>query len=110
MRHTTVAALAALALTVAAPAVRACEPAGPGCTPRTVVFPFYTPEGERIGAVEATVRTMRHLEVSRFTGQPLTVLFNDPASVPGAVDPELMLVPLPRAKPFKTQAVYPRGY
>ena len=110
MRHTTVAASAALALILAASAARACEPASPECLPRIVVFPSYTPEGSRIGAVEAPVRPMRHLEMSRFTGQPLTVLFNNPGSAPGSVDRGLVLMPLPRVKPFKTQAVYPRGY
>ena len=110
MRHATVTACAVLALSLAAPAARACAPADLGCPPRTLVFPSYTPEGERIRTAEAPVRPTRHPEVSRFTGQPLAGLFNNPGSVPGSVDRDLALVPLPRVKPFKTQAVYPRGY
>ena len=64
----------------------------------------------RVGTVEAPVSHIMRLERSRFTGQPLSVVYNNPSSLPGSVDPELVLVPLPRVAPFKTQAVYPRGY
>lgn len=95
---------------LAAPAARACEPVRAECLPRVVVFPAYTAEGRRVGTVEAPVRRIMPLERSRFTGQPLPVVYNNPGSLPGSVDPELVLVPLPRVAPFKTQAVYPRGY
>lgn len=99
----------ALAL-LASPPARACDPVTTECLPAVVVFPAYTPEGVRVGTVVARVRPPYPLELSRFTGQPRTVVFNDPGSLPGSVDPEIQLVPLPRVPRFHTQAVYPRGY
>ena len=75
-----------------------------------VVVPAYTPDGVRVGTVVVRTRPPYRLETSRFTGQPRTVVFNSPGSLPGSVDPEFALVPLRRAPPFHTQAVYPRGY
>lgn len=91
-------------------AARACEPAVHACLSDRVTYPAYTAEGLRVGTVEARVRHFVPLERSRFTGQPLPVVFNNPGSLPGAIDPYVELVPLPRARPFDTQAVYPRGY
>lgn len=110
MRLTLALASALSAGLLAAPAAWACDPVRSECLPRIVVFPAYTAEGLRVGTVEAPVRHVMRLARSRFTGQPLPVLYNNPGSRPGAVDPELVLVPLPRVAPFKTQAVYPRGY
>jgi len=56
------------------------------------------------------VRRLPRLERSRSTGQPLTVGFNNPGSFPGAVDPYVELVPLPRVPRSSTQAAYPQGY
>ena len=80
------------------------------CRRDVVVFPAYTPEGLRIGSVGAAVRREPALEISRTTGQPLSVLYNDPTREPGAVDPDLYLMALPRARPSRTRAVYPVGY
>ena len=109
MRIFTLLSALAVALPVAS-AARACDPVVAGCLPAVVVFPATTPEGLRVGTVEAPVRVPYPLEISRFTGQPRTVVFNNPGSVPGAVDPGLTLVPLPRTPRFHTQAVFPRGY
>ena len=103
-----VPALGAALLT--APAARAYEPVAADCLPAVVAWPVYTITGRWLGAVAAPARPMPRLEVSRFTGQPLTVIYNDPARVPGAADPYVELVPLPRVPHRKTQAVYPRGY
>ena len=92
------------------PSARACGSASPSCGPAVVVFPAYTPEGLRIGTLEARVRPIPRPERSRFTGEPLTVMYNSPGSRPGAIDPDLVLVPLPRVARSQTQAVYPRGY
>lgn len=110
MRLTTALAFALVAGLTAVPAARACDPVRTECLPRIVVFPAYTPEGLRVGTVQAPVRPIVRLERSRATGAPLPVLFNNPGLLPGSVSPELELVPLPHAKPYKTQAVYPRGY
>lgn len=108
-RRTAIGAFTAVALLAPASA-HACEPVPTGCLPTVVVFPAYTPEGERIGTVTARVKPPFPLERSRFTGQPVTVVYNDPGSLPGSVDPGLTLVPLPRVPHFHTRAVYPRGY
>lgn len=111
--HHSILALAAVLPAIAAlspaTAARACGVATE-CLPGSVAFPAYTPEGRRVGTVVARVARPLELEPSRYTGQPRTVVFNDPGSFPGAVDPGLTLVPLPRVKRFDTQAVYPRGY
>ena len=102
---------AALAALVSAPPTAwACDPAARECLPDRVVFPAYTPEGLLVGIVSARVRTVMPLQRSRFTGQPIPVVYNNPASLPGAIDPYVERVPLPRVAPFKTQAVFPRGY
>lgn len=112
MRDSTTALAAALLAAGAASAALPARACGvrTECLPPTVAFPAYTAEGRRVGTVEARVVPPPELEASRFTGQPRTVVFNDPGRFPGAVDPGLTLVPLPRAKRFDTQAVYPRGY
>ncbi|WP_237480522.1 hypothetical protein [Lichenibacterium dinghuense] len=102
--------LAAIAGLSAPTAARACDPVVTECLPAVVVFPAYTHEGIRVGTVEARVAQPLALERSRYTGQPRTVVFNDPGSMPGAVDPGLTLVPLPRVKRYATQAAYPAGY
>ena len=99
-----------LAVLSAVPVARACEAGARDCPPATVVYPAYTPEGLRIGSVSARVRPIVPLQRSRFTGHPMPVVYNNPASLPGAIDPYVELVPLPRVAPFKTQAVFPRGY
>lgn len=102
------------AITVAAllapAAARAADLASTACPPAVVVFPAYTPEGSRVGTIVERVGPPYRLERSRFTGQPRTVVFNDPGSLPGSVDPEFTLVPLRRVHQFHTRAVYPRGY
>ncbi len=108
MRISTLA-LAAATLS-ACTAARACNGVVTECLPAAVAFPAYTPEGLRVGTVVARVAQPLRLEPSRYTGQPRTVVFNDPGSFPGAVDPRLTLVPLPRAKRFDTRGVYPKGY
>lgn len=110
MRLFTVSASALLATLSAVPGARACEVGMATCPPPGVAFPAYTPEGLRIGTVEAPAPRPLRLERSRSTGQPVTVVFNNPESMPGAVDPELTLVRLPRVGRSSTQAVYPRGY
>lgn len=95
---------------LASPSARACDPVTTECLPVAVAYPAYTPEGLRVGTVAARVRPPYRLETSRFTGQPRTVVFNDPGTLPGSVDPEFRLVPLPRVPRFHTQAVFPRGY
>ena len=107
MRSSTVLLAAALAAPTAA---LACDPVAVECLPPVVAFPAYTPEGFRVGTVEARVARFDPSERSRFTGQPRTVVFNDPGSLPGAVDPGLTLVPLPRVKRFDTRGAYPSGY
>ena len=99
----------ALAL-LASSAAQACDPVLVECLPAVTLFPAYTSEGIRVGTVAARVRRGPRLEIDRSNGQPRTVVFNDPTSVPGAIDPYVTLVPLPRAPRFHTQAVYPRGY
>jgi hypothetical protein len=108
--RTAIRAFTAAALIVPAVSARACEPVATACLPTVVVFPAYTPEGDRIGTVAARVRPPYPLERSRFTGQPVTVAYNNPGSLPGSVDPEFTLMPLPRVPQFHTRAVYPRGY
>ncbi len=110
MRQSTVFASVLAAALLAAPLARACEPIVAECLPRVVVFPAYTAEGLRVGTVEARVRPVERLQRSRFTGRPVTVVFNNPGSRPGLVDPYLERIPLPRVRPFDTEAVYPRGY
>lgn len=106
----TLVALALAAALLGAGAAQACDAVRTECLPRIVVFPAYTAEGARVGTVEAPVRHIMRLERSRFTGQPLPVVYNNPGSLAGAVGPDLVLMPLPRVAPFRTQAVYPRGY
>jgi len=110
MRAFTVAAATACSIFLSASVAQACEPLPAACLPRVVVFPAYMPWGLRIGTVEALVRRLPRLERSRFTGQPLTVAFNNPGSFPGAVDPYVELVPLRRVPRSSTQAAYPQGY
>ncbi len=109
--RTSVSCCAALAATLLATSSGlACDPGFSACRPAVVVFPVVTPEGIPIGSIEARVRPSLPLERSRFTGQPLTVVDNNPGRLAGAVDPTVELVPLPRAKPSRTRAVYPKGY
>lgn len=102
--------LVSAALALGSPAAQACDPVVTACLPAVVAFPAYTPEGLRVGTVVARVAQPMPLERSRSTGQPRTVVFNNPGSLPGSVDPGLTLVPLPRAKRFDTRGAYPRGY
>ena len=88
----------------------ACDPVVIECLRPVTLYPAYTPEGLRVGTVVARVRVPLQLERSRFTGQPITVVYNDPGRFRGTVDPEIELVPLPRVARSRTQAVYPRGY
>ena len=104
-----VVALTACSILLTDSVVKAC-PVPVACLPAVVMFPAYTPEGLRIGTVEARVRRLPRFEVSQFTGQPMTVIFNDPARFPGAVDPYVELVRLPHVPRSKTQAAYPEGY
>ncbi len=110
MRASIVAAATACSILVAASAAQACVPLPAACLPRVVVFPAYIPWGLRIGSVRAPVRQLPRLEVSRFTGLPLTVVFNNPGSLPGAIDPYIELVRLPRVPRSTTLAAYPQGY
>lgn len=110
MRAFTVAAATACSILFTASMAQACEPLTTTCPRRVVIFPAYTPWGLRIGTVEAPVRQLPRLERSRFTGQPLTVAFNNPGSYPGSVDPGFELVRLPHVPRSTTQGAYPRGY
>jgi hypothetical protein len=96
----TLAAVAVASLLTAS-AARACDPVMTECLPAVVVFPAVTPEGVRVGTVEAPVRRVIPFERSRFTGLPLTVVYNDPARWPAVVDPIVELVPLPRPRRLK---------
>ena len=109
MRVLFLATIAGLLVSVAG-AARACDPSFQGCGPAVVVFPAYTPEGLRIGSVDAVMQRRPLLESSRTTGQPLTVIYNDPTREPGAVDPGVTLMALPHVSPSRTRAVYPVGY
>ena len=104
------ATMAGLMVPAMAQAARACDPAFQRCNRNIVVFPAYTPEGLRIGSVADVIYRGPILEISRTTGQPLTVVYNDPTRIAGAVDPDLVLMPLPNARPSRTRAVYPVGY
>ncbi len=110
MRRRAVLSAITVAALLAPAAARAADLVPTACPPAVVVFPATPPEGVPVGTVVARVGPPYRLERSRFTGQPRTVVFNDPGSLPGSVDPEFALVPLPRARHFHTQAVYPRGY
>ncbi len=110
MRVLLLATIAGLLISAAEGSADACQPSFQGCGPAVVVFPAYTPEGMRIGTVEAGVHRPPFLERSRITGQPLTVIYNTPTLEPGAVDPGLTLMALPYVRPARTTAVYPVGY
>lgn len=110
MRVLLLATLAGVMVPAMAQAARACDPAFQRCDRNIVVFPAYTPEGLRIGSVADMIYRRPILEISRTTGQPVTVLYNDPTRIAGAVDPDLTLMPLPSARPSRTRAVYPVGY
>lgn len=88
----------------------ACDPVETECLRPVTFYPAYTAEGLRVGTVVARVRVPLRLERSRFTGQPITVVYNGPGRFPGSVDPEIELMPLPHVPRSHTQAVYPRGY
>lgn len=93
--RTSVLCCAAFGLTLlASSSAYACDPVLTECLPAVVVFPAFTPEGVRVGAVEARVRQPIPFERSRFTGLPITVVYNDPTRLPGSVDPFVELVPL----------------
>ena len=49
------------------------------------------------------------LERSFYTGQPVTVIYNEPGRTPWSVAPDLVLLPLPKTKPYGTRDVYPRS-
>jgi hypothetical protein len=99
-------ALAAAALTLlTASAAHACDPIVTECLPAVVVYPAFTPEGMRVGTVEARVRAAIPFERSRYTGLPLTVVYNDPARWPAVVDPTVELVPLPHIRRAKITRV-----
>ncbi len=105
--RTSVLCCAAFAITLlAGSSARACDPVLNECLPAVVVYPAFTPEGIRVGTVEARVQRFIPFERSRFTGLPITVVYNDPARVPGTIDPELTLVPLSRTKHSITRVVY----
>ena len=110
MRATTIAALAALSLAGGVSGAGACGGSGDVCDPSVVAWPAYTEAGQHIGVVEARVRPWPHLEISRFSGQPITVLYNNPGSAPGSVDPYMHLVPLPHVRRSTTLGAYPAGY
>ena len=103
----TVAGLLVLGMNQAA---KACDPAFESCGRAVVVFPAYTLEGLRLGAIGDRIQGRPVLETSRSTGRPLTVLYNNPTSRPRSVDPQLFLMPLPRVGSSHTRAVYPVGY
>ena len=89
----------------------ACDPVATTCPPALTVYPAFTPEGIRVGTIVMRVRPPLALERSRFTGQPLTVVYNDPGRVPGSVDPVWEIVPLPHvAHRDRTRAVFAHGY
>ena len=110
MRVLVVAAIAGLFVAGMGASARACGPTLQGCGRDIVVFPAYTPEGLRIGSVGAVIRLEPRLEISRTTGRPLTVIYNNPTREPGAEDAEVTLMALPRVKLSRTRAVYPVGY
>ena len=109
MRILLLATMAGLLVPAMGQAARALD-AVSNCERDVVVFPAYTPEGRRIGSVEARLRRAPALEISRTTGQPLTVLYNDPTREPGVVDPDVYLMALPQAHASRTRAVFPVGY
>ena len=110
MRTSTIVASALALWLPASSAALACDAIATECLPSVSTYPAYTPEGLRVGTVVARVRPPYPLEISRFTGQPRTVVFNNPDSLLGSIDPGFALVPLPRVPGFHTQAVFPRGY
>ena len=110
MRLMTIAALSIAALVGGVSAAASCEPVTLGCTASEVVWPLYTQNGRRLGAVDAREHRLPSLEVSRYTGQPLSVIYDHPGSRPGAIDPYMRLVPLPRTKRSDTVGAYPVGY
>ncbi len=95
---------------LASTSARACDPVVTECLRPVTLYPAYTPEGLRVGTVVARVRLPLRLERSRFTGQPITVVYNEPGRFPESIDPEIALVPLPHVARSHTEAVYPRGY
>lgn len=101
--------VAALGAALAAPSALAC-PAERACAPAVVVWPAYTVSGRWVGAVEAPVQRRPRLELGRITGQPLTVIYENPSRHPGAIDPYLTLVRLPHGGRSDTQGGYPVGY
>ena len=109
MRVLLLATIAALSVSGMGQPARACG-LFQRCGRDVVVFPAYTPAGRPIGSVEAVIRHQPILDISRTTGQPLTVIYNTPTRELGAVDPHLTLMALPRARPSRTRAVYPVGY
>ena len=110
MRVLFLATIAGLLIPAMGQAARACDPTFESCGRGVVFFPVTTPEGLRIGTVEAVIHRRPVLEISRTTGQPQTVLYNNPSREPCSVDPDLYLMALPRARPSRTRAVYPVGY
>ncbi len=110
MRVLLLATIAGLLVPAMGQPARACNPIDQDCGRRVVVFPSYTPEGLRIGSVRAETYRGPELEISRTTGQPQTVLYNNPTREPCSVDPDLYLMALPHARSSHTRAVYPVGY
>lgn len=104
-----VSAVAALAALDGASA-RACDGVAGACLPPVAAYPAFTPEGLRVGTVEAAVRLPPTLETSAFTGQPITVVYNDPGRLPGCVEPGLTLVRLAPAGHARTRTVLRRRY
>lgn len=109
MRVLLLATIAALLVPGMGQPARACG-LFQSCGRDVAVFPAYTPEGLRIGTLEAEIRREPVLDISRITGQPLTVFYNTPTREPGAVDPEITLMALPLVRSSRTRAVYPVGY
>ena len=110
MRVRMIAALAALTLSAGVSGAEACGGYDDVCAPSVVVWPVFTETGRHIGVVEAPVQPLPHFGTSHSNGQPVTVVYNNPDTLPGSVDPYLHLVPLPHVKRSSTIGAYPVGY
>ena len=110
MRLKTTAAAAILSLGGSFSGAMACDLSADNCLRSTVVWPLYTLNGRPLGAVEALVRRPPRLQISRDTGQPLAVIYDNPDSRPGSVEPYLHLEPLRHVGRSDTVGAYPVGY
>lgn len=109
MRSPHVIAAAVLVTLCSAAAAQDCGSLA-GCVVPTLIVPADMPDSELIAAMPVTLLRTPLLEISPLTGQPLTVVYNDPARVPGAVNPGLRLVRLARGRAHRAGAILSRAY